>query len=185
MRPASVPRAPRPAGCNVPSVGARAVALCLFVVLLALASVAVHADEPALLYLGAGSVGILDEHQESGAVLEYRPALRWHGVGPWVGFEADEEGAVFGAAGVMLDLPLGERWVVTPSFGGGHYSKGEGIDLGSTMQFRSAVELSYRFDNGTRLGLCCSHMSNGGINDFNPGTEVLRAVLAVPLRASK
>ena len=59
--------------------------------------------------------------------------------------------------------------------------RGDGRDLGHELEFRSSIELSYRFDDRTRLGLSFYHLSNANIGDFNPGTEVLSIVYSIPL----
>ena len=63
----------------------------------------------------------------------------------------------------------------------GYYDKCNGFDLGHELEFRSSVELSYRFDNRTRLGVSFYHMSNASIDADNPGTEVLSIVYSIPL----
>ncbi|NKB19827.1 MAG: hypothetical protein GKS01_04700 [Alphaproteobacteria bacterium] len=70
---------------------------------------------------------------------------------------------------------------MTPSFAVGAYDDSKGKDLGHTIEFRSGVELAWRFDNQMRLGLTLYHLSNAGIGDRNPGTEVLSLGLSVPL----
>jgi hypothetical protein len=71
--------------------------------------------------------------------------------------------------------------VLTPSFAAGYYDNGDGVDLGHEVEFRSSIELSYRFDNRTRLGVSFYHLSNASIGDTNPGTEVLSVVYSIPL----
>ncbi|HSN88855.1 MAG TPA: acyloxyacyl hydrolase [Thermoanaerobaculia bacterium] len=41
------------------------------------------------------------------------------------------------------------------------------------VEFRSGVELAWRLNERSRIGLCLYHLSNGGLYDFNPGTESL------------
>ena len=38
--------------------------------------------------------------------------------------------------------------------------QGDGLDLGYGLEFRSQLEIAYRFDNRSRLGVAVSHMSN-------------------------
>ncbi len=72
--------------------------------------------------------------------------------------------------------------MVTPSFGGGFYADGSGKKLGHEIEFRSQIELAYRFDNRSRLGVAFSHISNASIGgDKNPGVEVLNIYYALPL----
>ena len=89
---------------------------------------------------------------------------------------------IFAALGILLELPLGERWMLIPSFGGGYYDMDEGLDLGSEVEFKSALECAYRFGNEHRLGIGFGHISNGGIAERNPGTEMLFVTYSFPLR---
>ena len=72
-----------------------------------------------------------------------------------------------------------------PSFAAGLYEDGDGKDLGHTVEFRSAIDLAYRFDNRSRLGLSFYHLSNAHLADSNQGTEVLSLIYSVPLDYGK
>lgn len=137
--------------------------------------------EPPLINLQAGTAGVFDKQQELFWTVEYRPAVRWFHLGPWLLFGTGKSEEFYAAAGVLLDLRLGDRWVLTPSFGGGYYHAEKGLDLGFDMQFRSAIELAWRFRNGHRLGLGFAHLSNGSLGDYNPGTETLAFTWSIPL----
>jgi hypothetical protein len=45
------------------------------------------------------------------------------------------------------------------------------------------LELAYRFDNRSRLGLAVSHYSNASIGDTNPGTETATVYYSIPLNS--
>ena len=92
------------------------------------------------------------------------------------------DAAVYGYAGFMLDIYFGRHIVLTPNVAVGLYSDGDGKDLGSAMEFRSGVEMAYRFDSRTRFGFAFHHISNASISDNNPGTETLTLVLSLPLK---
>ena len=49
------------------------------------------------------------------------------------------------------------------------------------MEFRSQLEIAYRFDDRSRLGLAISHYSNASLGDTNPGTESAMIYYSVPL----
>ncbi|MFQ5776231.1 MAG: acyloxyacyl hydrolase [Kiloniellaceae bacterium] len=141
-------------------------------------------DDPAFVALGLGYFDVAQG--EDGAVdfrLEYRHDRRLWIFKPWVGIEATSDGAVYGAGGVLIDVYLGRRVVVTPSFGVGGYAQGDGKDLGSTVEFRSQIEAAYRFDDRSRLGLAFGHISNASLGDRNPGTEILNVYYSIPLTA--
>ncbi len=141
----------------------------------------VNTDEKAFLTIGGGYYDINDNKGAAELRLEWKGRKLFWGVKPIVGAMATSDGAVYGYGGIGWDLYFGRRIVATPSFAAGAYHDGNGKDLGSTVEFRSALELAWRFDNDTRLGLMIYHLSNASISDNNPGTEVLSLGLSVPL----
>ena len=58
-----------------------------------------------------------------------------------------------------------------------------GNDLGSSIEFRSRLEIAYRVADRSRIGLAISHVSNAGIEGDNPGTNSVSAYCSVPLAA--
>lgn len=138
-------------------------------------------SEPPLLSLNGGAAEIFDPHPAFCWSAIYRPAWRFHRLGPWILFGSGLDGEYYAAGGVLVDIPLGERWALTPSFGGGYYHSSGDLDLGFDMQFRSCLELAYRFRNRHRLGLAIAHLSNGSLRNDNPGTETLSLVYSIPL----
>ena len=70
--------------------------------------------------------------------------------------------------------------MLTPNFAVGVYGNGDGKDLGYAVEFRSGVELAYRFDNYARLGLSFTHISNAGLDERNPGVESLVVMYSIP-----
>ncbi len=140
-----------------------------------------NGDDPAFLAISAGYHDILDDNEAFEGRLEYRHNDKFWIFKPFVGAMATHEEAVYGYAGVLVDVYLGRRWVLTPSFAPGLYRKGDGKDLGGAIEFKSQLELSYRFDNRARLGIGFSHMSNASIYDSNPGVETLFVTYSHPL----
>ena len=94
---------------------------------------------------------------------------------------ASSDAAFYGYAGVLVDFYMGRRVVLTPSFAAGLYEDGDGKDLGHAVEFRSSMELAYRFDDRSRLGVSFYHLSNAGLSNNNPGTEVLSLNYSIPL----
>ena len=89
----------------------------------------------------------------------------------------------FVGAGVLIDLYMGRRIVLTPSFAPHYYWGGNSkLDLGHSLEFRSQLEIAYRFNNRSRLGMAVSHYSNASIGDTNPGTETITIYFSLPLR---
>ncbi|QIB65381.1 acyloxyacyl hydrolase [Kineobactrum salinum] len=136
-----------------------------------------------LLQFNAGRIGIdrsLDEPQHYGAEFRFRPRSRWKLV-PAIGAGFANNGAKFVYVDLKKDFLLGQRWYLTPSFGVGAFDASRVLDLGHTLEFRSGLEAGYRFANHYRVGIAIYHLSNGGLADENPGTEVLAVSLSVPL----
>lgn len=135
---------------------------------------------PHALAMGAGWFDFNREQDQAAELrLEYRSSLRLPRPAAGVLVTTDRSVYLYGAFG--FDIPLGPL-VLTPSFGGGAYSRGGGKDLGHVIEFRSQVELAWRFRGGSRLGVSVCHISNAGLGESNPGTEVVTLTYEVPLR---
>lgn len=157
--------------------------LLLVMLLFPVSGSADYQKSPAMVNLTFGQVGIADNIKGASRYgLEYRtrPYSKWALV-PAVGFARAENGATFVYADLRHDFWLNDRWVVIPSFGVGAFDDTEEIDLGETLEFRSGVELAYRFYGQYRVGVAVFHLSNGGLSDKNPGTEALVISLCIPL----
>jgi lipid A 3-O-deacylase len=141
----------------------------------------VSTEEKGFLTFAGGYYDINDNEDAAEFRVEWKGHKWIWGVKPIVGLMASSDGAIYGYAGIGWDLFFGHHIVATPSFATGAYTDGKGKDLGSAIEFRSALELAWRFDNDTRLGVMVYHLSNAGITSKNPGTEVLSFGLSVPL----
>ena len=108
---------------------------------------------------------------------EVRPAPFWKELRPIAVVAELEDGAEYIYAGVRYDLSLTERWILSPSFAPGIYL-GETFDLGGPLEFRSGVDLAYRFHDHWKGAAGIYHLSNGGIYSRNGGSEVLLFTLA-------
>ena len=140
------------------------------------------AGEPAFVSFAAGYYDLNDDFGAGEARLEYRfsEANKLLFFTPFVGFMATTDAATYGYVGIGLDIFFGRRWVATPNFAVGLYGNGDGKDLGHAIEFRSGLEIAYRFDDYSRLGLSFTHISNAGIGSRNPGTESLVLVYSTP-----
>lgn len=136
--------------------------------------------DPSFIRFGAGYYDVNDDWEAGEFHMEYISGTKWWVVNPFVGLMATTDSAFYGYAGIRLDLFLGRRFVVTPSFAPGLYEDGDGKDLGYPLEFRSALEVAYRFDDRSRLGLSFYHLSNAGLGDDNQGTEVATVHYSFP-----
>lgn len=139
-------------------------------------------DDPGFITLGAGFYDINDNEEAVEARLEWRGGTKYLWIfKPLLGVMGTSEKAVYGYAGFLTDFYFGRRIVLTPSFAAGYYFDGDGKDLGSAIEFRSGIEIGWRFDNRSRISALFYHLSNAGIDDNNPGTEVLSIGYSYPL----
>lgn len=137
-------------------------------------------NEPNRLSLSGGLYDANDNEEAAEFHLEYRFRKGLWFVRPMVGVMATSDEAFYGYGGIYIDVPVTDRWILTPSFAAGGYDDGDGKDLGHTIEFRSQIELAYRFRNRVRISASLSHISNASLSDNNPGTEILSLTYAIP-----
>jgi len=148
------------------------------------------AGDPPLVSLGLGGTDILNQQARTAGDfrLEYRSGIslipafeEYVKVKPFAGLELTSRSSGWAGAGIVLDIPLGQHWVLSPSFAPGVYARGRGKNLGSFIEFRSQFEGGYVFDNQVRLVASIGHTSNAGLTKRNPGTEAGIVSLQIPL----
>ena len=64
----------------------------------------------------------------------------------------------------------------------GLYDKGDGVDLGGPIEFRSGIEVGYQARSGVRMGLGVDHRSNAGLYSTNPGLETVHFRVSIPTK---
>lgn len=94
---------------------------------------------------------------------------------PIAGAMATSKSDFYVYGGIAAPIPISRdgRWVATPSFAPGIYSRGQGKDLGGPVEFRSAIGVTYEVLPRTWAGLTFYHLSNGVLYHHNPGNESL------------
>lgn len=142
---------------------------------------AAQAEDPAYLSIGGGIHDFGDESGEDYEFdLQYRSNYKlWH-FKPHGGLMVNNNGSHYLYGGLLADIYFGRRVVMTLSTAAGYYGEGSDEDLGSPLEFRSGIEMAYRFDDRSRLGLGFYHISNAGIGGKNPGTESLIVQYSLP-----
>lgn len=136
-----------------------------------------------LLQFSIGYFDILDDKEAVNFRVEYRPDSQVFidNLKPFIGAELTSEGTLWGGAGLLYDWNVAPEWYVTPSMGVGLYAQGSSDkDLGHPIEFRTQLEISYEFKEDNRVSLGFSHHSNAGLDDENPGTEILSLGFAFP-----
>jgi lipid A 3-O-deacylase len=141
-----------------------------------------HGQEPALVTANAGQFNVFDGKNgkwETSWEVSFTPR-RFHwlprfvpDLRPTVGGLATEEGTLYVYGGFRGDLPLGEKWALTPQFAAGLYYANDGRNLGGALEFRSGIELTRRIGERSRIGVLLYHLSNSRLYRYNPGTESL------------
>ena len=133
------------------------------------------AEDPAFVSVGAGTYDWNRKKDEGIEVrAEYRHDKKILGpLKPFVAVAAsNSSSSTFVGVGVLMDIYFGNRFVVTPSFAPHYYHGGNAkLDLDYALEFRSQLELAYRFDDRSRIGVAVSHYSNASLGKTNPGTE--------------
>lgn len=116
--------------------------------------------------------------------LEYHSDIKiFDYVKPIVGILSTAQGAVYGYGGFAVDFYLERRIVLTPSLAVGVYGRGNDANLGKVFpEFRSSIQIAYRFDDDSRLGVEFHHISNAGTSSSNLGAETLLLTYAYPLQ---
>ena len=143
-----------------------------------------YKDDPAYLSAGLGYYDF-NRKKETGLEIraEYRSDKKLAIFKPFAAISVTNTSQGFVGAGILLDLFVGRRVVMTPSFAPHYYWGGnKKLDLGHSIEFRSQMEIAYRFDNRTRLGMAISHYSNASLGDTNPGTETGTIYFSLPLQ---
>ncbi len=136
-----------------------------------------------MLQFSIGYYDVFDDEEALDLRVEYRPdsVVYIDNLKPWVGAELTSDASIWIGGGLLYDWNVADSWYVTPSLGAGLYAQGSSdLDLGHAIEFRSQLEVSYEFNNESRVGLSLSHLSNAGLDSHNPGTEVLSLSWAYP-----
>ena len=140
-----------------------------------------RADDPAFITGAVGLFDVLDNEEATSFNVEYRSGLKLAFLKPFGGAMVTTDRATYGYGGFLVDIYFGRRLVLTGNTAVGLWANGHGKKLGSFVEFRSGLELAFRFDNRSRLGVGFHHISNAGLGHSNPGTEILSLIYSIPL----
>jgi lipid A 3-O-deacylase len=137
-----------------------------------------------------GGVGAFDitpsKRRDAGTQGDFRGEYHFGDViwaiSPFAGLDVTTKGGTYLYGGFGFDINFGPNWVLTPNGAVGWYQRGGGTPLGSWVEFRTGLELDYKFVDQTRLGLAVHHTSNAGLTQVNPGEQSILLVYQLPLR---
>ena len=85
------------------------------------------------------------------------------------GFITDKN-SIYLYTGVQAEYEIGPLNIL-PSFAPGYYNSGEGKNLGSPLEFRSQIKVSFDILEDAKVGFSYSHISNNDWGDINPGVD--------------
>lgn len=118
--------------------------------------------------------------------LQYRstPRTRW-ALMPGVGIAGGPDGMGYLYADIARDFALSGRWALTLSVAAGYFLNGDEVGANEHLEFQSQLAIARLLRGGARVGLAGFHVSNGGLEHPNNGTEGLVVFLAVPVRQGR
>lgn len=151
----------------------------LFVSLLSVSTPALADD--ARIIVGAGSQLGVGSGEASFRYIAPEPVV-WD-LHPAVGVSVAGNGSGWVGVGAALTLgPNAEGLFLRITSMAGAYRQGNGRDLGGAIQFRNALDIGYRWDNGIEAGIGADHRSNAGLNTPNNGLNTVYAFASIPLK---
>lgn len=131
--------------------------------------------------LGVGAYDVNDDDRSANFRAELHTNDLWWIVHPFVAVDVNTDGGIWGGAGVAANIDLTNKIALTPSLAAGLYGKGGSKDLGGAVEFRTGIEAAYKLNNGDKVGLELTHMSNADIYDENPGTQTVSVNYHTPV----
>lgn len=137
--------------------------------------------EPSWLIPTWGASGIVDDDQRYFGGFELRSKLEWFRLHPAVVALRSGRGSLLIGVGLVFNHDFTDRLRLTLGLIPSYYDRNEGPDLGRELEFLSFGEISWKLDYGHRVNLRLGHISNAGLAEINPGTELLTIGYAIPL----
>jgi lipid A 3-O-deacylase len=155
--------------------------LCIILAFWTSALFAMRCEPPLPLVAIGGGYWHAGNHSDGLIQAEYKFDKYYYKViRPQVSLIIPEFRAAYVGAGIAVELYLGQHVVFSPNFEPGLYYQGGGRKLGFPLEFRSALELAYEFENGARIGSQLYHISNASLGRHNPGANALTFFIAIP-----
>ena len=116
---------------------------------------------------GKQKAGVLGVHHQNESL--FRNSLLGK-LSPITGGFLTENSAAYLYTGIQAEYELGFL-TITPSFAPGYYHEGNGKDLGSPLEFKSEVQMTFNLSDTTHIGMSYNHISNASLGDKNPGAN--------------
>lgn len=143
-----------------------------------------RSDSPKRLTIAAGPTLFQNKAGENELFLRYEFGRKYGPFQPIAALSVATSEDIWVGLGAAWTATIGKRdqLFVELSFMPGLYALGDGPNLGSPLEFRSALVFGYEFYNGTRLALSYDHRSNGELAKLNPGLETVALRYSIPIR---
>jgi hypothetical protein len=149
------------------------------VILLLVAPLAARGEGTPFLVVSTGQLGMRRKVPHALAIdVQLGSPWRWSLFRPVAGLLTSSKGGAYLYSGFAADIPLRGTFQISPGFAPGVVLASADRDLGSRIEFRSSIDLSFAPIESMRLGLAFSHISNARLGDHNPGVEVLAFTFA-------
>ena len=134
------------------------------------------------------SVGLYNSLTHSNAAVafnaEWQPGTKIVGrLQPLFGAMATTKGAMLGYAGIGVPFDLTDHVFLMPSLSFGAYRAGDDYDLHRHIVARPGIELAYKFDDKSRLGLNFDVLSNMRSPQARDRSEMIALTYTMPLNA--
>ena len=116
---------------------------------------------------GKQKAGVLGVQHQNESLFRNSLLGKW---APITGGFLTENSAAYLYTGIQAEYELGFL-TITPSFAPGYYHEGNGKDLGSPLEFKSEVQMTFNLSDTTHIGMSYNHISNASLGDKNPGAN--------------
>ena len=90
---------------------------------------------------------------------------------PVTGLMVTADNAAYFNTGFQIQSQSEGPLKFTPSFTPGYYNKGDGKDLGHSLEFKSELQFSIDLPLNAQLGFSYNHISNAILGSKNPGAN--------------
>ncbi len=145
----------------------------------------VYCQNNCFIITGFGVADVLDTPKKGFASFELRKPFQFKSVALTLNcvVEGSDEDDYVGL-GASLERRLSNKLKVALTTGFGRFSN-KNMDLGSKTEFRSGIDLFFKVSRKLNLVFSFYHYSNGGISEYNPGSETVTVRVSVPLGMGK
>ena len=115
--------------------------------------------------------------------LSYALPQKWGRFNPMLDISTTDAGSFWVGFGLyqQFDIEMGDSDLFAGFyFSPGLYYKGDDVDLGFPLEFRSGIEFGVKLDNDWQVSISYDHRSNADVVAFNPGIETIQLRISKP-----